>query len=355
MKRHGNSASYSDTSVRSSYADFSGQSDLSVPGVAVRNVPAPAFSRPGPTTRVAMVERLRLVAMFEIIAFHLFGRLPILNGLGLPIFLLLSCTFSVASVEKHGMRAIAFGKIRGIGLPWLFWSGVYAVFFVLLGMHHDTPFSEVFNPMMVFYGTSEHLWFCPFIILAGVVVAYMHLKTNGHGGYWKPVVTLALACGFLLLVSSEHIISVLGAREFPIPFWAWYFSIPSLLLGLSMGQIFLLSRDDPRWMQGLAVIFALIAGVSIVFLPVEHIFRRYAVSFAVIAAAFALGRRFPFDDGLTRRLSPLMLGVYLVHVILAYPSYNLLSEHHLSWVVIVYALSLGIVASMRATGLRRLV
>src|SRR5687768_7541778 len=72
-------------------------------------------SRPEPKARataprLANVERLRLLAMFEIVAFHVSGafgtnaRLPVLAGLGLPTFLLLNNAFNLTLSERMGPR-----------------------------------------------------------------------------------------------------------------------------------------------------------------------------------------------------------------------------------------------------------
>ena len=53
--------------------------------------------RPRSSPRLANVERLRLVAMYEIVAFHVSEhRLPIVAGLGLPVFLLLGALAALA-------------------------------------------------------------------------------------------------------------------------------------------------------------------------------------------------------------------------------------------------------------------
>jgi hypothetical protein len=299
-----------------------------------------------------MIERLRLVAMLEIVAFHMFGPLPLLDGLGLPVFLLLSIAFSVATGNKHDLKKITYGRLRGIGLPWLYWSGIYALFVSILAIRHGTPLSEVFNPLMILYGTSLHLWFCPFIILAGVITAGIHRWTRGHSSYWKFGLTIMFALICLMVVSSEDLLTRLDARNFPNPFWQWYFSSPSILLGLALGQAFLLYREDPRWMDGVAAITLLIAFASIVYLTPDHLFRRYMVSFAVIATTFALGHRIPNRGQLTVYLSSMMLGVYLIHIIIGHLFHKLLSDYHLLYTAVVFALSVWMVAVIRKTRLR---
>lgn len=150
--------------------------------------------------------------MFEIVAFHLSGRLPLLDGLGLPIFLLLSIAFSVVSAEKRGLSHVASMRFRKIGLPWIFWWFVYAAFMSLLAVHRGRPLTGVFTPLMVLYGPSVHLWFCPFIIMAGVGMALLHLWTRKGTGYLQTVLTLILAFACPAAISSEEVIRGHGLR-----------------------------------------------------------------------------------------------------------------------------------------------
>lgn len=317
--------------------------------IAVSEAPSAA------TGRNFMIERLRIVMMFEVVAYHTFGRLPLLGGLGLPIFLILSIAFSISSAEKHGMREVAVRRFHRIGVPWLFWWGVYAVFFTLIAVRREAPIGDVFRPLMILYGPSLHLWFCPFIILAGLVAVFLHRCYGGKTSFLKAGLTLSIALACLAVMSSETIIESYGLRDLPEPFWQWYFSGPSLALGLATGQILLLSRNEPRWMNAFALCSSLIGGASIAFLGAEHLFRRYAVSLAVIVAAFAIGRRAGARDRFTSCASPLMLGIYLIHIIFVYLLFRPLHENDLLHTAAAFVSSLVAVALMQRTRFRRFV
>src|SRR6187431_1348199 len=83
--------------------------------------------------RLANVERLRIVAMLEIVTFHVGSafdaddyRLPIVAGLGLPVFLVLNNAFNCTLAERRGTRAFLDAKVSRLLVPWLVWSVVYA-------------------------------------------------------------------------------------------------------------------------------------------------------------------------------------------------------------------------------------
>src|SRR5262245_6482169 len=92
------------------------------PGEAAPRPEGEARSKPEPKARaraprLANVERLRLLAMFEIVAFHVSGalgesaRLPVLAGLGLPSFLLLNNAFNYTLSERMGPRPFLSVKV----------------------------------------------------------------------------------------------------------------------------------------------------------------------------------------------------------------------------------------------------
>jgi len=116
--------------------------------------------------------------MFEIVAFHTLdgGRLPVIAGLGLPTFLLLSAAFSVVSADRRGPAFVAGLKLRKLGLAWLFWCAVYAVVLSALAVRHGAPWYAPFHtPWMLLYGPRIHLWFIP---AAGSISAYLHAATR---------------------------------------------------------------------------------------------------------------------------------------------------------------------------------
>src|SRR6188768_3405021 len=95
--------------------------------------------------RLANVERLRLVAMLEIVAFHASEqRLPIVAGLGLPVFLLLNNAFNCTLAERRGTKAFLDAKVSRLLVPWLVWSVVYGGLVVAERLRHHEPIADAF-------------------------------------------------------------------------------------------------------------------------------------------------------------------------------------------------------------------
>ena len=104
------------------------------PGAPELVARAPVVEPRKSSERLANVERLRIVAMLEIVTFHVgeaigsgAHRLPVVAGLGLPVFLLLNNAFNCTLVERMGTRKFLDVKVSRLLLPWLIWSGVYVL------------------------------------------------------------------------------------------------------------------------------------------------------------------------------------------------------------------------------------
>ncbi len=203
---------------------------LSRRAVAVRTVSA----------RVASIERLRLLAMFEIVAFHssVGERLPLIGGLGLPLFLVLSTAFSTVSTERRDARHVIWSKLRYVGVAWLFWCAIYALHNWLLAIHQGRPIGSVFDPAMLLYGPTVHLWFAPFAIFAGSAAAVAYERARPSLPSSRLWVWAAVAIGVAtVLLLAPWLLS-------PAPVGQWAFAFPSIFLGLALGLVMLAPRSE---------------------------------------------------------------------------------------------------------------
>ncbi len=307
--------------------------------------------------RLANVERLRLLAMFEIVAFHVGGamsdaeeRLPIIAGLGLPTFLLLNNAFNCTLSERLGTKAFLQLKVTRLLLPWLIWSGVYASVVLLEKLRHDEPLSEAFSAWMIIGGTYTHLWFVPFALFGSLLIAWLQTRTQKVPHHLMALVMLVV--GSVVVVVDALL---LRAWQLDWPALQWLFALPSPLLGFALGRVVLAnSRKLMRsavWV--LAAVAVVCVGLALLSLAPEMV-RRYAVSMALVSAAFLWPGRM---DRFSLRVAPLLFGIYLTHplVVRVYQASHLPMPPLPLLALLTFAVSAGVVEVMRRGPLRRLV
>lgn len=314
-------------------------------------------ARSEPSARLANIERLRILAMLEIVTFHVGGalastnyRLPILGGLGLPTFLLLNNAFNCTLAERMGTRAFLDVKVSRLLWPWLMWSGLYALLLVGQNLRHTEPLSDSFSPWMLLGGTFIHLWFVPFALFGSLVVAWAQRQTRAASHRVVACAMLGLGTGGVLAGGW-----LLHVDEVEWPLMQWLFALPSPLLGFALGRA-LLSRDR-RLLGALGAVVTLVALGTIaapLIWTVPEMHRRYAVSMALVCLLVLWPGA---SDALSRRLTPLLFGVYLVHPLLlrAYQAAHLPSLPLTVLGVVIFAAAALVVELLRRSPLARLV
>jgi probable poly-beta-1,6-N-acetyl-D-glucosamine export protein len=308
--------------------------------------------------RLANVERLRLVAMFEIVAFHASEhRLPIVAGLGLPVFLLLNNAFNCTLTERMGTRPFLHTKVSRLLLPWLLWSVIYLVVVVLGRLRHEELLTVGFSLWMLVGGTYPHLWFVPFALAGALLMAVVQPATRAlpHG----VVIAAALLTGAALTLLNARILAP-GTIEWPV--LQWLFALPALPLGFALGRTMLaadrVSRLRVAWV---CVAVALLClglglgfGLGLVGWGVPEMVRRYAVSMALVGLAFVWPGA---PDPVSQRLTPLLLGVYLVHplIVRVYQALHLPVPPTAVFAALVFGVSALLVSALQRSRLRLLV
>jgi surface polysaccharide O-acyltransferase-like enzyme len=266
--------------------------------------------------RLANVERLRIVAMLEIVTFHVgeaigsgANRLPVVAGLGLPVFLLLNNAFNCTLVERMGTRKFLDVKVSRLLLPWLIWSAVYAGVIVAESVRHDEPLAERFSLWMIVGGTYTHLWFVPFALFGSLLIAGLQLRTRAVSH--ASMAGLAFASGAALVAVGAWL---LATRTVEWPMLQWLFALPSPLLGFALGRVLLSKRREllQRTSVGLGLCAAAAVAVGLV-VEAPDMARRYAVSMALVSLFFLWPGK---ADALSKRFTPLLFGIYLTHPLL---------------------------------------
>lgn len=319
---------------------------------------AVAASRKPSAERLANVERLRIVAMLEIVTFHVGGavgleeyRLPIVGGLGLPVFLLLNNAFNCTLAERRGTRAFLDAKVSRLLLPWLVWSAIYAAVVAAERLRHDEPIVEAFLSWRTLLGgTYTHLWFVPFALFGSVAIAAAQAWTRPVSH--RSMVGWSLALGALFVVGGAVVVAYSGS-DWPV--LQWLFALPSPLLGFALGRLLLagdrkLSRAVAALLLGVAVV--VVAASS--FAPMHEMVRRYAVSMALVGVFFTWPGNL---DALSRRLTPLLFGIYLTHplILRSYQAAHLPPVQPALLGVLLFLAAALLVELLRRTPLRSLV
>jgi surface polysaccharide O-acyltransferase-like enzyme len=176
-------------------------------------------------------------------------------------------------------------------------------------VRHGEPLIEAFSPWMIIGGTYTHLWFVPFALFGSLLIAGLQVRTQALPH--RSMVVLTLGVGAALTLSGAWLLHE-GTLQWPL--LQWLFALPSPLLGFALGRV-LLSRDR-RLLTGLAVsLLVLAVGTLTATLlgAVPEMDRRYAVSMALVGLFFLWPGK---PDALSRRLTPLLFGVYLTHPLL---------------------------------------
>jgi surface polysaccharide O-acyltransferase-like enzyme len=312
------------------------------------------------SARLANVERLRMVAMFEIVAFHVSEqRLPLVAGLGLPVFLLLNNAFNCTLSERMGTRAFLHVKVSRLLLPWLLWNLLYLGVVLAERWRHEEPLTQGFSYRMLFGGTYEHLWFVPFALLGALIIAGLQASSRALSHGWA--CALAVAIGTATTLADAWLLAP-GSIEWP---WLqWLFALPAVPFGFGLGRALLASDVRVRmrlgWLATAGALLCLGLGLAwglgrVWSWPApEEMVRRYAVSMALVSLAFL---RPGVSDPVSVRLTPLLFGVYLSHplVVRVYQGAHLPELPLALFAALIFGVSALLVALLQRSPLRFLV
>jgi surface polysaccharide O-acyltransferase-like enzyme len=162
---------------------------------------------------------------------------------------------------------------------------------------------------MIVGGTYTHLWFVPFALFGSLLIAGLQVRT---GSVSHPLmVGLTFAAGTALVALGAWLFA---ATTVEWPMLQWLFALPSPLLGFSLGRL-LLARNrefQRRVTVGLTVLALVVVGLALVW-AVPEMVRRYAVSMALLSLFFLWPGQ---SDTISKRFTPLLFGIYLVHPLL---------------------------------------
>lgn len=253
-------------------------------------------------SRNGLVDIVRLIAVFEIVVFHVdVSRGRLLLGLGLPALLILTNTFSVGP-SSTTFEVYTFSRAKRLLLPWVAWGILYGLMMVAQNLVAGRPVLRGFSPNMIMYGTSPHLWFLPFAFVANLAT----------WAVWKVVCRWPtwLLCGISFPAS---VVLLLWARSASdrlglYPTDQWLFGLASVPIGLAFGR---LRHIRVRWTVPVGVLLLCFAFVHRLTTGPGFLVQ-YEAAVALLLICFGTKMR---STQRTRQAGSLALSVYLVHAV----------------------------------------
>lgn len=320
--------------------------ELSGPVIA----PAAGAGAAGARERLGRIDALRGWACFGIVLFHTCGDhwCAKVGLAGLMVFLLLVPALGWSGAQSRGWGEQVRRRAGRLLMPWLFWSAVYLLNYLLPRLHAGagvTPHDLGLSASSLLVGGTIHLWFLPFAFLGGVAL----LPLGGPVWRLRPAVAIGglLAAAGALLAGACVVRSMPGFGGLVAPWPQWIDALPSLPLGIALAVAAGRGRFLAMVCAGALAGCALAAVID----P-----RGPALEYALAVPLVAWAMLRPVAAGpIARVLAPLSLGVYLVHPLVLMVLNRVLAGP--AWVraVVVFAVACGVVAVLRKTPIRRFV
>ncbi len=296
-------------------------------------------------------DRLRIFAALDIVGLHLTGEHALL-GFGLPLFLMVSIALAVSKADAPASDTFVRRRAERILVPWAFW----AITFVLIRSYF--AFTMGLEPFgwakweMLLYGPRIHLWFLPAIVAAAFGAHLIHKATRKLPALASAIP--ALVAGVALLTVAPHV-------ELGYPFDQWCFTLPAVGIGYALGRALSVERGDLGRLRVLLTagyaLFGVLVGLLVLADPnISPFVLRYVGGVGLLVAVLWLPNK---SDRFTKHLTPLMLGVYILHPavwgIFVRPFVNVLGVGSVDWlrVAITFPLTIFLVWLMRRTWMKR--
>lgn len=306
-----------------------------------------------PISRVANIDRLRILAALGVIWFHTEAAPHREIGYaGLPIFLLIFFSLITARSHLDGITRFVRRRCDRLIVPWLFWSVVYGVckFGKAMLMMDMESLHEVLSMKSLLAGTHIHLWYLPFAFVSGLLIYIVNGWTLRVSN--AAAILAATILGVLTLWGNAMFVF---GRTLPIPLPQWCYGLAAILLGFAIGRCMLFRSPNTRASM-LLVIAVTVSATCVVlsFMGFLSLGVPYGLGTALVCVAWALPLG---SDAVVRRLAPLAFGVYLIHPLVCYglTRFAVPSEHYAALFVLTACISGLATFALTKTPLRRFV
>lgn len=312
-------------------------------------------------SRIANIERLRVVSAFGVASFHTHEWFPRSLGVAGFIILLLSfCAFVVNKPEPYSIGEVASRKARRLIKPWLFWSMIYGGLGLAKIIYEKVSFSDVFSPTMLLTGTRIHLWFLPFAFVAALILVFIHRRIVNVPDSITIITAISIGAFFVLACSI-----IQSRLRPPTPLIQWVLGLPAIPLGFAIGRIKILkSFEDRKRYFVLMILLTLTVCVGLMVLDKLNYgtWLNYGSTFAIryfvsiVIFCSALHWRGKMDQ-VSANFASLSYGIYLIHplVIVFLYQFGIAVQHPLLLLFIVLAISSLLTFILKKTPLKQFV
>ena len=251
------------------------------------------------------IDLARFIASFGVVAAHAFVlENDWVGHISLGLFLILTAFLAMQSAQRAGGRYPFLARAKRLVLPWLAWSLFFRL--VLLKVSDDPgKWQLLSDPWSLLVGSTIHLWFLPFVMLAMALVEPVErLVTTPR--------RLVLALLALVVLSAPLFWAHDLGLHAPLPQWS--FGFPVYILGLLLGVAHPMGRA--AWPVLTAVAMSglgfLISGGG-----------AWALTVAGSVLAFEAFWRLPMQGKWLPPLGRAAFGIYLIHPFFMLVTYKL--------------------------------
>lgn len=273
------------------------------------------------TPRLQSVELLRILSAFGIVAYHAQAPYHDIAYSGLIAFLVLSPMLDVYFNWDREKSQVLLA--RSLLIPWVFWMVIYGVF----NLVQHKPFLTG-GWIGIFYGTSAHLWFLPFMFIALAILGRIKPRFP-RTLFWSSTI---IATALFATVSLWRPVSLNWLAPFP----QWIHATPAILVGVVLG---LTGKMGARSLAALILLAVALIVADIACLP--DVGTPYTIGVILAGAAVWYGSILLPSNWNVQPVSACMMGVYLSHVLILRLVSLLTGGNNYVTVSLTFAISLG--------------
>lgn len=298
--------------------------------------------------RLARIDCLRIAATLEVLSFHCL-RNSADHG-GTSVLMILAVMLAAETRPGREWKEVLVKRAQRLLLPFLVWSGFYALVRIFRAFFSARPLKELFDPWMLLAGTEVHLWFLPPCFLFTGIVGVLATKNRFQLRCLAHCVAWAVVAAIMILLCS-WMIQFFPEESF-MPFFGWVKVLPSVFVGLSLAT---LPKESTKRTAGLTLLLLLVLVASLSAWVSGLRLLTAPQSLGVVACTLTWAMKEGAVEFLTR-LGILTYGVYLMHFFPYFVFNKLLHVQRGFLLLVLVAISSFLLAEvLRRTPVRRFI